>query len=191
MRQAAARGIPDGSTAVTCIIQAIGENGSDRSLHSDSGNGSGSSLDRDGGSGACGNRGGGGSKMERRLLVANLGDSRCVMVRADGSALALSSDHKPNRPDERARVQAAGGQVHCALCLLPQPTPFYPHRPPRAHCPTRTVGSPHVSPPSPRQTSRSYMLDAGECKATLRCLVHLETLTSNLMASLPHPSSQP
>merc|ERR1719182_857884 len=66
---------------------------------------------------ASGASGGGGSgKSDRRLLVANLGDSRCVMVRNDGSALALSSDHKPNRPDERARVQAAGGQVIYAGC---------------------------------------------------------------------------
>ena len=37
-------------------------------------------------------------------------------VRNDRSALALSSDHKPNRPDERARVMAAGGQVVYAGC---------------------------------------------------------------------------
>jgi serine/threonine protein phosphatase PrpC len=45
------------------------------------------------------------------LLVANLGDSRAVLGRADGSALALSSDHKPDRPDEHVRVYAAGGLV--------------------------------------------------------------------------------
>jgi len=89
LRHAATRGIPDGSTAVTCMIQATETQGA-------------STL--------------GGAKVERRLLVANLGDSRCVMVRTDGSALALSSDHKPNRPDERARVQAAGGQVLFAGC---------------------------------------------------------------------------
>ena len=88
LRQAAARGIPDGSTAVTCMIQQA------------TGSGGGSS----------------GGPEGRRLLVANLGDSRCVMVRNDGSAIALSSDHKPNRPDERLRVQEAGGQVVYAGC---------------------------------------------------------------------------
>ena len=48
----------------------------------------------------------------RRLLVANLGDSRCALVRSDGSAVALSDDHKPNRPDEKARVQAATYVMH-------------------------------------------------------------------------------
>jgi len=45
------------------------------------------------------------------LTVANVGDSRCALVRKDGSCIALSSDHKPNRPDEKARVCAAGGWV--------------------------------------------------------------------------------
>ena len=66
------QGIPDGSTAVTAMIQEPAP----------------------------------GTRKERRLLVANLGDSRCVMVRNDGSAQALSTDHKPNRPEERARIQA-------------------------------------------------------------------------------------
>jgi len=76
------QGIPDGSTAVTAMIQEPAP----------------------------------GTRKERRLLVANLGDSRCVMVRNDGSAQALSTDHKPNRPEERARIQAAGGQVIHAGC---------------------------------------------------------------------------
>jgi serine/threonine protein phosphatase PrpC len=115
LRQAAARGIPDGSTAVTCMIQCM-----DASCH-----GASPANSSRGGSGAA--RSGGGAAGERRLLVANLGDSRCVMVRTDGSALALSSDHKPNRPDERARVQAAGGQVRptCAYARSTRtPAPF-------------------------------------------------------------------
>lgn len=43
--------------------------------------------------------------------MANVGDSRCALVRKDGSCVPLSSDHKPNRPDERARICAAGGWV--------------------------------------------------------------------------------
>jgi serine/threonine protein phosphatase PrpC len=44
------------------------------------------------------------------LWVANVGDSRCVLSRS-GRAIALTSDHKPDRADERARVEKAGGQV--------------------------------------------------------------------------------
>lgn len=51
-----------------------------------------------------------------RLVVANLGDSRAVLGRCDTarqscSAVDLSSDQKPSRPDERQRVLAAGGKV--------------------------------------------------------------------------------
>jgi hypothetical protein len=44
------------------------------------------------------------------LWVANAGDSRAVLCRG-GAALPLSQDHKANRDDEVARVQAAGGHV--------------------------------------------------------------------------------
>ncbi|KAA3457043.1 putative protein phosphatase 2C 51 [Gossypium australe] len=44
------------------------------------------------------------------VVVANCGDSRAVLCRA-GTAVALSHDHKPDRPDERDRVEAAGGRV--------------------------------------------------------------------------------
>jgi protein phosphatase 2C len=46
-----------------------------------------------------------------RLFVASAGDSRAVLVGADGSVRALSDDHKPNRPDEAARIRALGGTV--------------------------------------------------------------------------------
>uniref|UniRef100_A0A0D9WJZ7 protein-serine/threonine phosphatase n=1 Tax=Leersia perrieri TaxID=77586 RepID=A0A0D9WJZ7_9ORYZ len=46
----------------------------------------------------------------RRIVVANCGDSRAVLSR-DGVALPLSTDHKPDRPDELERVEAAGGRV--------------------------------------------------------------------------------
>ncbi|XP_059280187.1 probable protein phosphatase 2C 11 [Lycium ferocissimum] len=45
-----------------------------------------------------------------RLLVANVGDSRVVACR-DGSAIPLSVDHKPDRSDERERIEQAGGFI--------------------------------------------------------------------------------
>ncbi|XVF51331.1 hypothetical protein PTKIN_Ptkin04bG0176300 [Pterospermum kingtungense] len=44
------------------------------------------------------------------VVVANCGDSRAVLCRG-GAAVALSRDHKPDKPDERERVEAAGGRV--------------------------------------------------------------------------------
>ncbi|XP_074281678.1 putative protein phosphatase 2C 8 [Silene latifolia] len=44
------------------------------------------------------------------VVVANCGDSRAVICRA-GVAVPLSFDHKPDRPDELARIEAAGGRV--------------------------------------------------------------------------------
>ncbi|GMI99558.1 hypothetical protein HRI_003625100 [Hibiscus trionum] len=44
------------------------------------------------------------------IVVANCGDSRAVLCRG-GVAIPLSFDHKPDKPDERARIEAAGGRV--------------------------------------------------------------------------------
>ncbi|KAK8581133.1 hypothetical protein V6N13_144175 [Hibiscus sabdariffa] len=44
------------------------------------------------------------------IVVANCGDSRAVLCRGKES-MALSSDHKPNREDEYARIEASGGKV--------------------------------------------------------------------------------
>ncbi|CAN8253276.1 unnamed protein product [Cochlearia groenlandica] len=45
-----------------------------------------------------------------KIVVANCGDSRAVLCR-DGKAIPLSVDHKPDRPDELDRIEAAGGRV--------------------------------------------------------------------------------
>ncbi|XP_059641794.1 protein phosphatase 2C 16-like [Cornus florida] len=44
------------------------------------------------------------------IVVANCGDSRAVLFRGK-EAMALSTDHKPNREDEYARIEASGGKV--------------------------------------------------------------------------------
>ncbi|GLU24387.1 hypothetical protein SLE2022_403270 [Rubroshorea leprosula] len=44
------------------------------------------------------------------LYVANVGDSRTIISKA-GKAIPLSEDHKPNRSDERERIESAGGVV--------------------------------------------------------------------------------
>ncbi|XP_074303182.1 putative protein phosphatase 2C 25 [Silene latifolia] len=46
------------------------------------------------------------------LIVSNAGDCRAVMSRG-GVAEALTTDHRPSRPDEKARIEAKGGYVDC------------------------------------------------------------------------------
>ncbi|XVF75286.1 hypothetical protein PTKIN_Ptkin13bG0175000 [Pterospermum kingtungense] len=45
-----------------------------------------------------------------KIIVANCGDSRAVLCR-NGVAFPLSTDHKPDRPDELLRIEEAGGRV--------------------------------------------------------------------------------
>jgi serine/threonine protein phosphatase PrpC len=45
-----------------------------------------------------------------QIYVANTGDSRTVLCRGE-NALALSDDHKPDRPDERKRIEDLGGRI--------------------------------------------------------------------------------
>ncbi|KAK3016060.1 hypothetical protein RJ639_007547 [Escallonia herrerae] len=47
---------------------------------------------------------------KEEVVVANCGDSRAVLCRNVG-AVPLSRDHKPDRPDEKERVETAGGRV--------------------------------------------------------------------------------
>jgi len=56
-----------------------------------------------------------GVRVEDKLYVANIGDSRCVLCRyTDGDhfqAIPLSFDQKPENPKEKARILKAGGRV--------------------------------------------------------------------------------
>lgn len=45
------------------------------------------------------------------LRLAHAGDSRAVLARRGGVAVRLTEDHKPERPDEQARIVASGGRV--------------------------------------------------------------------------------
>jgi protein phosphatase 1L len=47
----------------------------------------------------------------RRVVCANAGDSRAIIVRRDGSIVRLSRDHKPGIPDETRRISDLGGRV--------------------------------------------------------------------------------
>ncbi|KAG1685639.1 hypothetical protein DVH05_007763 [Phytophthora capsici] len=45
------------------------------------------------------------------LHVGNVGDSRAVVVTRNGDAIAMSDDQKPNRKDERERLEAKGAFI--------------------------------------------------------------------------------
>ncbi|KAJ8436563.1 hypothetical protein Cgig2_031504 [Carnegiea gigantea] len=49
---------------------------------------------------------------KEEVVVANCGDCRAVLGVSGGAALPLSRDHKPERPDEKERVEAAGGNPY-------------------------------------------------------------------------------
>lgn len=46
-----------------------------------------------------------------RIMVANAGDSRAIVVQRHGKVVPLSLDHKPNRSDEKERIKKCGGSV--------------------------------------------------------------------------------
>ena len=45
------------------------------------------------------------------IYIANAGDSRCVLCSQNGTARALSRDHKAVEPVERKRIEDAGGKI--------------------------------------------------------------------------------
>jgi serine/threonine protein phosphatase PrpC len=49
-------------------------------------------------------------EIQRTLVVANVGDSRAIM-NVNSTAVVLTRDHKPDSPEELARIRACGGKV--------------------------------------------------------------------------------
>lgn len=47
----------------------------------------------------------------KQVICCNAGDSRAIIVKRDGTAVALSQDHKPDRHDETKRISDLGGRV--------------------------------------------------------------------------------
>ncbi len=64
---------------------------------------------------ACTLRSPAGLRVDHKLYVANIGDSRCMIVRRGAAGtlevVALSYDHKPDTPKEKERILRAGGRV--------------------------------------------------------------------------------
>jgi serine/threonine protein phosphatase PrpC len=50
-------------------------------------------------------------KQQWRITVANVGDSRAVLIKASGRCIAMTEDHKPSAAVEHERIRAAGGFV--------------------------------------------------------------------------------
>ncbi len=50
-------------------------------------------------------------EQKRFIDIINLGDSRCIISR-NNKANAITSDHKPNWPDERERIKKMGGEIY-------------------------------------------------------------------------------
>lgn len=47
----------------------------------------------------------------KKVICCNSGDSRAIIVRRDGTTVALSEDHKPDLMRETKRINALGGRV--------------------------------------------------------------------------------
>ena len=50
-------------------------------------------------------------QIGRKLISANVGDSRCIFINGDNSIKELSRDHKPELPEEKERITAKGGEI--------------------------------------------------------------------------------
>lgn len=51
------------------------------------------------------------SRRQKKIVCANAGDSRAIVIKEDGSVFKLSRDHKPGVPCETKRITDLGGKV--------------------------------------------------------------------------------
>ena len=49
--------------------------------------------------------------VDKKMYVANAGDSRAILICKDGRVIEMSADHKPDLDKERTRISKAGGSV--------------------------------------------------------------------------------
>ena len=47
----------------------------------------------------------------KRIVCANAGDSRAIIVKRDGTFVPLSTDHKPGTEKEARRILELGGKI--------------------------------------------------------------------------------
>eukprot|EP01125_Pyxidicula_operculata_P010027 TRINITY_DN3294_c2_g1_i1.p1 TRINITY_DN3294_c2_g1~~TRINITY_DN3294_c2_g1_i1.p1 ORF type:complete len:608 (-),score=247.48 TRINITY_DN3294_c2_g1_i1:647-2470(-) len=53
-------------------------------------------------------------KKPYKMIVGNLGDSRCIVGHYSNNEITvMTKDHKPDNPEEKSRIEAAGGTVAC------------------------------------------------------------------------------
>eukprot|EP00210_Caulerpa_lentillifera_P006694 g6397.t1 len=50
--------------------------------------------------------------LKSRMLIGHVGDCRAILCRS-GQAINLTTDHRPDVPEERHRIEAAGGWIDC------------------------------------------------------------------------------
>lgn len=48
---------------------------------------------------------------KKKVICANAGDSRAIIIQSDGTIVCLSRDHKPNIPEETKRIHCLGGRI--------------------------------------------------------------------------------
>lgn len=77
-----------GSTCVFCLLRPIGEQSQSKDQSNNEN-----------------------EQRKWKVTAVNVGDSRAMLVRADGTLVTLTTDHKPSNPLEKKRIMAAGGFV--------------------------------------------------------------------------------
>ena len=50
-------------------------------------------------------------QVGEKIICANVGDSRAIMVKSDNTIIPLSIDQKPNDPEESKRIRENGGEI--------------------------------------------------------------------------------